>query len=431
MKKIYIILIGCSFCLFSLHAQETNMDLRLDLSECVEWALQNNADLKNAKLSLKMADEEKSSAFTNYFPQISAIGAGFVGAKDVIRGEMEIPMMGALPLSMVKNGVIATITAMQPLYTGGQVINGNKLAGVQQEIRAIELEMTEKDVIQNVHTYYWKLVALRGNVSTLDAAEKQLKEVHQQTEQYVHVGAATRNDLLRVELKQQEIASQRLSLNNGIEVVRMVLAQLCGADLNTFDIKEQNILTPPAPDKYFVSIDQALNQREEALLLDKAVRAQALQVKMERGKNLPSIAIGATALTYNVMDKGQSNVIGLATVSVPISNWWGGTHNIRKAKMALEQSKNTQHDTRTKLQIDILTAWNATQEAYKRIEIARHSVKQAEENLRLSRNQYNAGTIDMTELLDAVTLYTKSHHTLITACADYQSRIAEYQRKTK
>lgn len=431
MKKINIILLGCFLWNVSLHAQETISDHQFDLSECIEWALQNNADLKNAKLSLKMADEEKSGAFTNYFPQISAMGVGFVGAKDVIRGEMEIPMMGTLPLSMVKDGVIATITAMQPLYTGGQVINGNKLAGVQQEIRAIELEMTEKDVIQNIQTYYWKLVALRGNVSTLDAVEKQLKEVYQQTEQYVNVGVATRNDLLRVELKQQEIASQRLSLNNGIEVVRMVLAQLCGADLNSFDIKEQNILTPSAPDKYFTSTDQALAQREEALLLDKAVRAQTLQVKMERGKNLPNVAIGATALTYNIMDKGQGNVIGLATVSVPISNWWGGTHKVRKAKMALEQSKNTQNDTRTKLQIDILTAWNALQEAYEQIGIARHSVEQAEENLRLSRNQYDAGTIDMTELLDAVTLYTQSHNTLITACADYQSRIAEYQRKTQ
>ena len=132
-----------------------------------------------------------------------------------------------------------------------------------------------------------------------------------------------------------------------------------------------------------------------------------------------------------MMEKNQGNLIGLATVSIPISSWWGGSHNIRKAKLALQQTQNTQRDTQEKLRIDILTTWNSVQEAYEQINIARRSVAQAEENLRLSRDQYNAGTTDMTELLDAITLYTQSHNTLVTACADYQSRIAEYQRKTR
>lgn len=432
MKKLSIIIFtSISLCFSLVHAQESNGNKRFDLSECIQWGVQNNAELKNAKLSLQMAKEDKSAAFSNFFPQVSAMGGGFLGANNMIESEMAIPTMGVLPISLVKKGALATVTALQPLYMGGQVINGNKLAAVQQEIRQLELGMTEKDVIQNIQTYYWKLVALRGNIETLDAAEKQLNEVCKLTEQYVNAGITTKNDLLRVQLKQQEIASQRLSLNNGIEVVRMVLAQLCGADLKNFDIAEQNILTPDAPDTYFVSTDIALANREETLLLEKAVRANALQVKMERGKNLPKLSVGAAALYYNMTDKNQTNIIGLATVSVPISGWWSGSHNIKKAKLALQQSKNTQRDTQEKLYIDIITTWNSVQEAYKQIEIARHSVTQSEENLRMSRDQYGAGTIDMTELLDAVTLFTQSHNTLVTACADYQSRIAEYQRKTK
>lgn len=431
MKKLNIIILCLGLFAPTTNAQDINTNKQFSLTECIQCALQNNAELKNAKLNLQVADEEKSNAFSNYFPQVSAMGVGFMGAKDLVRGEMEVPMMGAFPMSMIKKGALATITALQPLYMGGQVVNGNKLATVQQEVRKLELEMTEKDVVQNVQTYYWKLVALRGSIATIDAVEKQLNEVHKLTEQYVNVGATTRNDLLRVELKQQEIASQRLTLNNGIEVVRMLLAQLCGAEQNTFDIAEQNILTPAEPNTYFISTDLALANREETQLLDKAVRANTLQVKMERGKNLPTIAVGATGLYYNMMEKNQGNLIGLATVSIPISSWWGGSHNIRKAKLALQQTQNTQRDTQEKLRIDILTAWNSVQEAYEQINIARRSVAQAEENLRLSRDQYNAGTTNMTELLDAITLYTQSHNTLVTACADYQSRIAEYQRKTR
>ena len=416
-----------AFCTLPVAAQKQ----QFALDKCIEMALKNNTKVKNARLEVEVADEDRKYAFTQIFPQINAMGAGFVGAKDLMRGQMEVPQMGAMPLSMIKKGVVATLTALQPLYMGGQVINANKMAELQREVRHLEFEMTEKDVIQNVHDYYWQLVALRGNIATLEAAEKQLNEVYGLTKKIVDAGVTTRNDLLRLELKKQETASQRLKLDNGIEVVRLLLAQLCGADMMTFDIEAQNILTPPKPETFFVQTDQALGNREEIEMTKKVVDLNALQVKMERGKNLPTVAVGAAGLYYNMMEDNQGNLVGLATVSVPISSWWSGNHKIRKAKLALEQSRNKLRDTKNKLAIEIITSWNALEEAYAQIEIARQSVEQANENLRLSRDQYNAGTMDMTELLDAVTLHTQSHATLTSACADYQKRIAEYQRKTR
>ena len=425
MRHTAILLISIALFANEARGQQWTLDA------CVDAALHNNVELKNSRLASEMAAEDKAQAFTNYFPQLSATGAGFIGAKDLMRGEMEVPMMGAMPLSMVKKGVLATLTALQPLYTGGQVIVGNKLAALQQEVRALQLEMTAKDVQQNVATYFWRLVALRSNITTLDAVDSQLQEVYRQTEQYLQAGVINRNELLRVQLKREEISSERLRLQNGIELVRMMLAQLCGADMATFDIIPGEIHSPQAPETYFLPADQALINREEVELTERSQRASELQVKMQRGKLLPSVAIGASGVYYNMTEKNQGNLVGLATVSIPISEWWGGSHAIRKAQMAAQQSRNTLQDVRQKLQIDILSAWNNLREAYAQIQIAQRSTEQADENLRLSRNQYDAGTLSLTDLLDAVTLYTQSHSRLDTACADYQARIAEYLRKTR
>ena len=411
MRHTAILLISIALFANEARGQQWTLDA------CVDAALHNNVELKNSRLESEMAAEDKAQAFTNYFPQLSATGAGFIGAKDLMRGEMEVPMMGAMPLSMVKKGVLATLTALQPLYTGGQVIVGNKLAALQQEVRALQLEMTAKDVQQNVATYFWRLVALRSNITTLDAVDSQLQEVYRQTEQYLQAGVINRNELLRVQLKREEISSE--------------LAQLCGADMATFDIIPGEIHSPQAPETYFLPADQALINREEVELTERSQRASELQVKMQRGKLLPSVAIGASGVYYNMTEKNQGNLVGLATVSIPISEWWGGSHAIRKAQMAAQQSRNTLQDVRQKLQIDILSAWNNLREAYAQIQIAQRSTEQADENLRLSRNQYDAGTLSLTDLLDAVTLYTQSHSRLDTACADYQARIAEYLRKTR
>lgn len=305
--------------------------------------------------------------------------------------------------------------------------------------------MTEKDLVQNVAEYYWQIVALKGNVSTLDAVDEQLVAIHSLTENYVKAGVINRNDLLTVELKQQEMASSRLQLNNGIELLRLVLAQLCGADLTTFQIALPELLSQPeAPATYFVSPAEAVMNREEMALAGKNVEAKALQVKMERGKNMPTLAVGAAGL-YQGIDMGDmsvknggsmynmniGNLVGLATLSVPVTDWWSGKHAIRKARLAQQQAENDRADAQEMLQIDILSSWNNLTEAYAQIEIARKSVTSSTENLRLNRDQYAAGTLPMSDLLDAVTLFTRANNDLNSSLATYQSRVSEYVRKTR
>ena len=157
---------------------------------------------------------------------------------------------------------------------------------------------------------------------------------------------------------------------------------------------------------------------------------------MERGKSLPSIAIGVVG--YNLGLGGLSstakmfintnmlNGVAIGTLSIPISNWWGGSHAIKRQKAALQESRNTLLDAQEQLAIDIEAAWSDLQEAYNQIEIAKSSVEAAKENLRLSTNQYQAGTTTITELLDAETLNRQSENNLSNAIASYQMQQSKY-----
>lgn len=463
MKKTLTIIIAlCSV----LCGSAAEADGAYSLADCQQLALQHNHKLHNARIDLQMADEDKAIAFTNYFPQVSLSATGFIGAKDLMRTTMDMTsfgetygpalmqaglgelLMGMPPqndVSMMKKGVMANAIAMQPLFSGGQIVNGNKLAALQQEVRRLQIAMDEKNLLQNVAEYYWQIVSLKGNVSTLDAVDEQLSAIHKLTDDYVKAGVINRNDLLTVELKQQEVASSRLHLGNGIELLRLVLAQLCGADLQDFQIAlPAQLEAPAAPDTYFVSPAEAVLNREELALAGKNVEAKALQVKMERGKNMPTVAVGAAGL-FQGIDMGDmsvknggnmynmkiGNLVGLATVSVPVTDWWGGKHAIRKARLAQQQAENDRDEAQEMLQIDILSSWNNLTEAYAQIEIARKSVTASTENLRLNRDQYAAGTLPISDLLDAVTLFTRANNDLSSSLATYQSRVSEYLRKTR
>jgi outer membrane protein TolC len=73
-------------------------------------------------------------------------------------------------------------------------------------------------------------------------------------------------------------------------------------------------------------------------------------------------------------------------------------------------------------------AWNGVQEAYQQLQLAKRSIEQAEENLRLNRNYYRAGTSRMSDLLEAQLLYQQSCDKHTDAFADYQNKLLEYRQ---
>ena len=421
MKKVLLII--CVLCSCGLSAQEYN------LQQLQQMAMENNRTLKNARLSVETAKEDRAKAYTNFFPQVSANAVGFHGFEDLVQGSMPAGE-NEMPISLVKKGFVGSVMAVQPLFQGGQIVNGNKLAALGQEVSQLQLQMTEKDTELQVARYYWQLISLQSNVATLDSVKVQLDEVHRLTKNYVDAGVITHNDLLRVELKQQEIASNRLELENGISIVKLLLAQMVGIGEGDYHIMSSvSFLSPSLPSIYLKNNEQAVLNREEYALSQKNEEAKSLNVKMERGKLLPSLAIGVNGF-YNTIDShDKTNGMVFATLSVPISDWWGGSHAVKKAKLQRLQAENDRMEAQEKLAIDILSAWNNLVEAHQQIDIAKTSVQSAKENLRMQRIFYAAGTTTMTDLLDAVTLYTQAQSQMVTACATYQIRVAEYQRK--
>ena len=406
----------------------------LTLEACREAAAEHNRTLQNSRFDLEAALQTRREAFTNYFPQISASGGAFQAQHGLVQADfgVTIPQMGTmnLPISMVKRGVFGSVTAVQPLFAGLKIVNGNKLARLGEEVGRLQVRKTEAEVREQTDTYFWQIVSLKENLSTLDAVERQLEEIHRQVELSVKAGLVTTNDLLRVELRRQEIASDRLKVENGLKVSKLLLAQHIGVDWHGFDIEAPALVEPEAPERFYVSVEEALDRRAEYLLAEKNVEAQKYQKRMERGKRLPTVGVGAGYLYYNMTEKDVDDGVVFAQVSVPISEWWGGAHALKKARIREEQAENDRLQAREMLAVEIEKTWSEVQESYAQILLARRSVTSATENLRQNRNFYEAGTAPLTDLLDAETLYTQSCNNLTSACAAYRTSLARYMRVT-
>ena len=276
----------------------------------------------------------------------------------------------------------------------------------------------------------------------------------------------TDNDLLRVKLRQQELASQRLRLDNAQHVLLLLLAQQIGLAEKEIDIElgiesqETNgqwSTAKPSRELAFAVGEAGANlagkfeseaamvhgqsNREELSLAAKAIEAAQLQLKMERAKLLPTVGVGLigyntglgglSSRARSIVDDNMLNAMVAATVSVPISDWWGGSKAIKRRQIEVRRQQNNLLDLQEQINVDIESARADLSQATKQIEIAQASVDQATENLRITTLQYRAGTAPLTDLLDAETLHRQAQNSLNNARADYQRSRAIYLLKSR
>ena len=418
------------------------------LSQLKDSALHNNISIRNAYHNIDAAQEQRKEAFTNYFPNVSGVGAWFNADKGMAKMDINLaenlsPEMSAslaqmlppqmlasladpISMSMMKSGVIAGISAIQPIFAGGQIINGNKLAKVGEDVSRLQLSLSENEVSKNIEQYYWQFITLKEKMNTIQAVENLLNDINKDVTVAVKAGVALRNDLLQVQLRQNEVESQKLKLQNGISVLKLMIAHYCGLQDTLFDVSYNPEIKAPIALKQ--DHQQALLNTTEYKLLNKQVEATQLQHKMAIGENLPTVSIGAGYNYHTLMENNRSFAMLFATVSVPISGWWGGSHAIKRKKIEQLKAVDQLNDNSELLKIRMQKAWNDVDESYQQLVLAQRSINQAEENLRLNRNFYQAGTSKMSDLLEAQLLYQQAMDKRTDTFADYQTKLLEYKQ---
>ena len=420
------------------------------LEQIKDSALHNNIAIRSARYNIQAAQQQRKEAFTKYFPNVRGTGLWFNANKGMAKMDMNpsefiSPELGAtfaqmLPaealaalgnpvsISMMKNGTIGSLMAVQPVFAGGQIINGNKLAKVGEDVSRLQLQLSENEVENTAEQYFWQLASMQEKMKTIEAVDTLLASIHNDVDVAVRAGLVMPNDLLQVQLRQNDIESQRLKLNNGISIVRLLLSQYCGLRDTSFVISYQTDVISPLATKQ--NHRQALLGTAEYQLLGKQVEAANLQKKLAVGQNLPSVAVGAGYNYHNLMDNNHTFAMVFATVSVPISDWWSGSHVIKRRKIEHQKAVEQLEDNSQQLQIRMQNAWNGVEESYQQLLLAQRSIEQASENLRLNRNYYKAGVSKMSDLLEAQMLYQQSCDKRTDAFADLQLRLLEYKQAT-
>lgn len=416
-KTIFICFVLMAF-VHSTKAQQL-----YSLEQCRQLALEQNAQMKIAANKTMMAKQEKREAVTNFFPSISLSG----GAMKADDGLIQMPM-GEMTMKMLDEGLYGGAMASLPIFAGGQIYNGYKLATLGLEVSELQLRQTSNEVKMTVEQYYWNIFVLNEKLQTLRRVETLLERICSDVKVTVDAGVTNRNDLLQVELRRDETKSAIINVENNIKVCKMLLAQYVGVDMNDFDVETKVHTELLSPEYLYVNHEERLDATVEYQLLSKAVDASKLEMRMKKGEFMPTVALSGGYLYNDFMGPSQNSFVGMVSVSIPIS--WKAPSSVRKYKYRHQNAVTEFNNGSEQLLIRMQKAQIDLNNAYQQALIARNSIEQSEENLRLNEQYYKAGTSSMSDLLEAQQLFQQSRDKYAEAYSKYEISKTEYLQAT-
>ena len=429
MKLFLVILV--SFCGITVHAQQPDR-IRLTQAVCHELSVKNSEDVQKQQNALQQALLDKQIAFAHHLPDLDGSVISVLMKDTKITDGMNLQMRGTY---------IAGLSLTLPLYVGGKITTGNKLAKVGMEVQKINQEKTRQEVIYEADKAYFTYLAVKSKVTMLEAYMQQMDSLVSQVNLSVGVDMATNSDLLRIQAKRSEVEYNLIKAKNGMELCRMALCAALGLDLSMqFDTDEKDIRIP---DKLQTAETTDINVRPEYQLLVQNIKAKELEIRNARAGMLPTLALVAQysrygwaymkgeqqGYSYKTEISGTSPVL-MASLSVPLWHWGKEIKKVKKAKFDLENAQLDMKKNRRLLSIENEQARQNLQDSYRMIASARLGLNQAEDNLHNLRLRYENSMSTLTDLLDAYSQWQQARSNHIEAQTQYKIYETEYLRIT-
>lgn len=453
-------------CLSSIQAQEKQI---LTLKQCRNMAIENSEILKIAEQTIAKSENEKIAARSHFFPNISASATGMYNKnqfeKEVILptkvfdpNQLDIvpnlfvhpitgkPIIGPngypifktyafLPVDLtIYGGIMAGVSAEQALFAGGKIITGNKMADIGKNMAVKNKELQKNKIIYQTDQMYYLYLATKEKVKLAKKYKKLLAELVKLVKNSLETGMVGKNKLLKVQVQYNDARLQMQKAESGLKLSGMALCRIIGLDLNTQISINDSMANVEFDEKSLADTSRNVTQRLEYKLMEQQSQLAEQNVKMIRGEYLPTVGLSVGYNYFNIFMEGlmknydSYGFNALFSVKIPIVNFGerSGKIGVAKAELATQQLQFQQ--TEKLLTLETEQAKLNLIDAYSRVEMSKEALKQAKENLRVSKDNYELGMETIVNLLEAQTHWQKTYSEHIDALADFKVKESNYLR---
>lgn len=391
------ILVIFSFSLFTFHSAQGQA-----LQPYIEEAVSNNPSISSAELRYGIAKEKITEV--NSLPN-TTIGISYFGSMPETR-------LGA------QQGRFS-VSQMLPWF--GTITARENYSSSMAESEYVEVAIAKRKLALSVAQSYYALYAIKARQEVLAQNIQLLQTYEQLALTSVEVGKASVVDVLRLQIRQNELRQQQKVLQEEYVAERSAFNILRNQN-QTLAVEVVAELELPAEDIDYP--DDAILANPEVLKYDKLYESVTQSEVLNQKERAPSLGFGvdyipvAERTDMNPMDNGKDILMPMVTFSIPIFNQ--GYKSISKQNELRQQEIQSQKEQRLNtLKTLLANAISERNQARILFETQAQNLKQAKDAEEILIKNYETGTIDFNDLLDIQELQLKFEMSQIEALKNY------------
>ena len=380
-----------------VHAQK-----QWTLEDCINYAMQNNIDLQQIRLTQKSAAEDVKQSKAALLPTVTAStnqGVNYDPWDDLVTDKVSY------------NGTY-TVNAQWTVWNGGQNTNQlklNKLKEQDSELTVLESSNSVQEAIAKLYVQIlYQKEAIEVNRQSLETSKKN----EERGQQMVEVGQMSKADLAQLTAQrassEYNVVEAETQLSNYKLQLKKIL-QLTG--VTEFDIASpsstdtQALEEVPALQKVY---ERALLQRPEIQSAMLGIETSKLQLKIAKAGWLPTVSMTGSAGTSTFSSSSSSWGKQIKTnfgtsagvgISIPLFDGRKTKTNVQKALIAQEQARLTLKNEEADLFETIEQYWLNAINNQEKFRSSSASVESEQESYNLLQEQFNLGMKNIVELL--------------------------------
>ncbi|MDX9770308.1 MAG: TolC family protein [Tenuifilaceae bacterium] len=442
--KIAIILFLSVLASLQVEAQEI-----FNLQRCIDYALENNSNLKKSKLELEKSFESRREIMGSLLPQISGSGSLNYNLKktqfvmpnfvnDMLPPNMQDPNASKyMTIEMGTNysaGVGATLNQQILNFT---LFSTLEIAKTAESMATLGIESKEEEVIAQTASIFYAVQSTAYAAEQFKQSIKLIDRMLVTMESNYQNGLVKKVDLDRLKVNRVNLSTQQSAIENAIDIQKNLLKLQMGMDINQpieieeidLDVFEQKVEMPQLQ-------GFELTQLIPFQLIQQQHKIGYLQVKSVKSELLPSLMLGVN-YQYNLLgdklfgsDDSYSyptSVVGL-NLRIPIFAGMSKNAKLKGAQIELMKLREDEQSVGQSLTMAYQNALLKLSDSRQTIDAQRQNMELAAEVFRITEENYQQGLASMSDVLNANSSLIQSQISYADALSKHMTAYIELRK---
>ncbi|PTN10436.1 outer membrane protein [Mangrovibacterium marinum] len=421
MKIIKLVIIAVIFAAApSLKAQQN-----WNLQQCIDYALENNIQVKQQQINADYYANEFKQAKNNRLPSLSSSLSNSFSYGRSLQSDGTYDNFNS-------NATQLGLNASIPLWRGFQIGNSVQRANFSMQARLQDLQKAKDDLKLNIAAAYLEILL---DDELIQVARDQMAVTTQQverTKQLVDAGSLAKGSLLEIEA---QLANEELNLvqaENSQQLAYLNLYQMLELSATeSFKVEKPLLPVVSANNSLINSMEvfrNAVNFRPEVKSAEFDLQASQKSVSIAKGQFYPSLSLGGSysnwynnkyALDFNDQIKNNESYGFGLSMNIPIFSKLQVRTDVNNAKLEVLTKELDVQAVKNNLRKEIEQAYTNAVAALKKYMASNKAVESMQEAFRYTEEKFNVGMVTSVEYNQAKNNLTKAQSDLAQAKYDY------------